>query len=497
MTFRVDGVPMPCEEFLLEQQRLGDAAMASGAPGLAAFYWSAVRSLGIHCPDAGAALIEQQQQAACERLVTAIDNANVVAADTYRGFLQSAGAIIVAEGAVQLRGGSCSADSSAALDLKFAQAALFFRARFSAAQLSGDLEAEFDMLDELIAFDGACQLAGLSVCKSLTEELYPPVLDAIRLGAWDTCQQVGAPRLLGVLFGDALTGARPVGRALSPQGSTQPYMTYADYTYGDLEDDISSCATRLDFHRFDDVLVPGEILPPPASMLPGASPGTTPHEATLDVFIGGSLTLTGKAPLPHCPDGAIPGGALVARVFGKEVGRAPAGSTHYTLDTRPLSLATSDLQAAAAGATQFDLDLVREDVACPSAPYTDPWIVARLHLTAVPPPVDNPLEGTYRGTGMYYSENGCGQCNPFAAVLKISPTPAGLQATVSGNSHVNGTLYSVIQNGDLVSGTSCTSCSEPLAFSAQRTGARLVGFAEWEVGCPGPGCKVTFDVTHD
>lgn len=148
-----------------------------------------------------------------------------------------------------------------------------------------------------------------------------------------------------------------------------------------------------------------------AVQIPGSAPGTTRHETTMDVYEGGSLTITGTMPLPHCPGGANPGGALVARV---------------------------------------------------------------LHC----------------------SENGCDTAKPRPGGLMISRDQAGnLHTSVLGWPGSGLISHDVIKTGDVRSGT-CTACSEAITFTAQITGARIVGEAEWELGCAGPGCKYSFDVTR-
>jgi hypothetical protein len=370
------------------QETLAQAAIAratdSGSALSVTQAWTSYQALQARCVPAQTELAARLATRACEQFDAAMQQARATQADSLTAFQRSAGSLLAAVGSVQLTDGACDTSPHAAvLDEKFQQMLGFFDTRFAATELSDDLEAETDLLEELFAYDVACQALGLDVCAPLHDKLFPDVLDRLRRAAYDLCLTSGNPAKLARMMEEQLNFSRPVAGRLPPRGRLDPYMTHARFTYGDLEEDIAYCASTLEPHVFDDVDVPVEILPAPAPLAPGPTPGSTENEADLTLPPGGSLTLGGVVRSAPCLDGSAPTDALVARVGATELARAQAAGDRYTLATRPFSFTTSQLQAAAGGASAFDLELYREGADCGT--YTDPFQLYVLHVTVAAP----------------------------------------------------------------------------------------------------------------
>jgi hypothetical protein len=376
----------PSSAFVVEPfgcQGLGAAndvlvnAVKARSPAEVRRAWTAWRAVVDTCKNAReAAAIARIEQAACDRYDAALLVAQATAAEDFAGFLSVAGPLVEAVGEVQIASGTCDVSGyTAVLNDKMTQALTFFEARLSTASLSSDLEPELDMLDTLIAFDTTCQQLDIDVCGPLRDVLYPRVLDILRQGAWGTCQATGRPTLSGVLYEDRIQGSRPVAGRLPPRGREDRYFGgYANFTYGDLEEDVTYCASRLEITVFDGDTPPSEVTPAPAPLAPGALPGSGENEMTLDIEPDWSLTLGGRVTTLVCAPGITTDDALVARVKGTEVGRAVAGPGVFSLGTQPLVVTVPTLVAAAgADAKTFDLELIREGTACGtySAPYTE------------------------------------------------------------------------------------------------------------------------------
>jgi hypothetical protein len=390
------------------QETLSKAAItratASGSALAVTQAWQSYQSLQARCVPAQAQLSDALATRACEQYDAALAVARATTADSLPAFQRSAGSLLAAVGSVQITGGECDTTGHlAVLDEKFQQLLTFFDSRFSATELSDDLETETDLLQELFAYGVACQSLGLDVCEPLERDLLPDVLDRLREAAYDVCLSTGNPAKLARMMEEQLNFSRPVAGRLPPRGRLEPYMTHARFTYGDLEEDIAYCASTIGIHLFDDVDVPAELLPAPPPFVPGPTPGTSENERDLTVPPGGSLTLDGVVHTAPCLDGSTPADALVAKIGSVELDRAVASGDRYTLATRPFSWAISELQAAAGGATSFDLALYREGTQCGT--YTDPFQLYVLHLTVQAPEEEQiPLDPCVPTTGTTYSD---------------------------------------------------------------------------------------------
>lgn len=238
------------------------------------------------------------------------------------------------------------------------------KADLDAGRLEGAAGAR--ELSRLFAVDADCQLLGLDdACTVLRTEVFPEVLNGMRVDAFAECRERGSSLPVSQLI--------DLGVFTGREGK---FLDFARYTTADLELDAAMCtAPELQVRVFgsDDALDDRPDLDTRIVAL-GAL-GQYTQRGEVRPPRAGRIVLSGPIKVSRCPDGNALGADLVVRLAtndgtGAVLARRPHDGTRFTLDSAPIDLSLPQILATAgqdpASATGVSLTLTQEGGACTS-----------------------------------------------------------------------------------------------------------------------------------
>jgi hypothetical protein len=274
-------------------------------------------------------------------------------------FRRAVTSLINAKGAVDLIAAPCDTSAfNGVLDTKFSELLAVLEVQFAQPTPFDPIGRR--TLRSILQYQLACIQTGVAECERFGKQLYPVVLDRARATAFQLC----------VANKSSLDPAKLYELGLATAGnSTDPFMEYARFTYGDLERDIHRCVpSMLVVRSLDQAAVAEEIQR--KEIVGGGAPGNIQMETTIEGRREGAITIGGDIALPMCADGnLLVGDQLVARINGRVLTQAianPARAT-WTLNTQPIDFVPArDLPRLGLdpAANQVTIELSREGTSC-------------------------------------------------------------------------------------------------------------------------------------
>ncbi len=313
------------------------------------------------------------EQAACSAQEQAIDNASVLAADSFLAIKELIVPLLNTAGMVQMADANCPdaggvpADlrSARVLSAKFDQMLSFVGAEVTRTGLANGTTMRD--LRSLLQVHGLCERLGLEdSCQRFYTELYPPLLDDLRRLAFAECRR---------------SGAQPVMQVLSLRGvlgsGGDRFGGFANFSDEALEADAVFCTgPSLNYRVFADAAtLPDEITDRAGSLQALGSParlGEYTRRAEIKLPPTGSLNVRADVRELRCADGSLRNDEMVWRIDGRELLRRAREGDHggsgYGLATQGLDFVVErDLTRVGLtpGATnRRTLTLVREGSLC-------------------------------------------------------------------------------------------------------------------------------------
>ncbi|MCA9570623.1 MAG: hypothetical protein KC656_22430, partial [Myxococcales bacterium] len=372
---RIAAAPIDCDTVLASIPAAYQRVKATGSPDDVAQFLTNVVTIKEHC-DAERTLttIAQYCTDYQEAVIQAVDG-RASADDQLATII---GPLVAAHAAVLSSGGSCDVSTfDATMLAKIAEHVEALRARYASTAFADELDTHLDHFEEVIRYEGNCQLAGIDTasCGPLVRGLYPDVLDSLRTSAYAECRATRNAQALEAIY----TDDRDPGLLAEP---ADPFFRFARYTNAALQDDILQCAAEVELTvTDDDEGVPIDLPEQARTLGGGPTPGNADRETTIAVPADGSITFGGRFPAPPCPVDDPAQDALVWRVAGTEVARAPRSGQGYNITSSPVVVQVSHLLEAAglpAGGGSFDVEVAREGTGCPV--YTTPNPLYTIHM---------------------------------------------------------------------------------------------------------------------
>ncbi|MEZ4320740.1 MAG: hypothetical protein R3F61_24880 [Myxococcota bacterium] len=387
---RIAGGPIDCDTVLGAIPAAYQKVKATGTPDDVGQFLSGVVAIKARC-DAQRIVTQIAQYCTDyqEAVITALDSP-VSADDELAKVL---GPLVASHAAVLSSGSDCDVSTfDSTMRTKMEQHVAALRARYAETAFGDSLETHLDHFDEVIRYEGNCQLAGIAPdsCGPLVNGLYPDVLDSLRSAAYADCRATQNPQSIAALYIDDRDPGQLAER-------DKPFFRFARYTNAALEEDVLQCASMLELTVTDDARTVPDHLPEQARTLGGgATPGNHSTETSIAAPDDGAIVLGGVVHAPPCTVEDPAQDALVVRVNGTEVDRSGRSGTRYLAATDPIHLFVEDLLEVAALPTaggSFDLEIVREGEGCPSFPsprtlYTvhvavgEPLLTATMHASS-------------------------------------------------------------------------------------------------------------------
>ncbi len=317
--------------------------------------------------------IELIQQRACTAQQQAVDNATVLAADSFLAINEIILPLLNTTAIVQLSNADCPDSGGVPADLrsaqvlsaKFDQMLSFVGAEVARKGLDDDTTVRD--LKGLLHLNALClNLALEDSCQRLYEELYPRLLDDLRRIAFAECRRSGAQPVMQLLS---------LGPSLGSDGAR--FGGFANFSDEALENDAVFCTgPSLNYRVFANAqTVPEEIADRAGSLQALGSPaglGEYTRHAEVKLPPDGSLNVSADVRELRCADGSLRNDEMVWRIDDRELLRRARegdhGGTGYGLATQGLDFVVErDLVRVGLtpGATnRRTLTLVREGGPC-------------------------------------------------------------------------------------------------------------------------------------
>lgn len=297
---------------------------------------------------------------ACAAYDGALARADAAVIDSVQSFRGAVIPLLAAFANVQVMTGECGSGArvDAATTANFERLIDFLRRRIDEPDFGEELLDR--RLRELVEFAAECQLlfGGAQLCTRFETELYPPMLDLMRRGAFADCLSDGTALSLSQLY--------KLGQGVS---DGRYFFQVAHFTEADLERDVSYCVEQhlhaAVFRNAD--TVPTENMRRTSDFDLLDSDGGPQEKGTVVVAENGSVTVSGTLRGLVCPDATVSPDELVIRIRGREIARRSLRGNVFTLDTNPLDLVIAPQLAAGADPNQegaFDVTFNREGPAC-------------------------------------------------------------------------------------------------------------------------------------
>lgn len=363
-------------------------AMTSGDMERAVAIAEDIGATELACIEIDVQILEQRS---CDVLAGAVSQADLFVAKDFEEFKSLTTPLIAAKAFVELTDATCTPVGpervDALIEAKFNQ----FLDVLSSQQLRGEFvqdagKAEFAAL---LDYKAQCDATGLTTtCARLSDKIFPDLLDAMRLTAFDECRRSGLNTPMAQLH------ALDAGSA-----DAADFVGFGRFSRGTLEVDMAYCASpTLQLNVFDSSSgIADELADRAQTMRPTVAIGQYAIGSDIEVpRNAGSLTVAGNVAAPHCADGTLPPSELVVRINGREVARRGIGGREYTLVTSPLDLQVrrvmTDVGLDPDNASGFTLEFFREGAVCvdPGGDvFTAPFKMfeIRVDLGTLPPKV--------------------------------------------------------------------------------------------------------------
>ena len=248
--------------------------------------------------------------------------------------------------------------------LKFQQFVDFYLDKLEPGSIAQGFSGVVVEVERVLELRSTVQRLGLSAADArLLEEAQHPLMDELRLRAYEECGAQGMHKYLGSLRG---------------------VVHYGDYTDEELLTDLQQCGTRLTWRVTD----ANQSVDQNGILGGGATPGTQIVEATTRGVAEGTITLGGDVRAFRCQNGNFESDQLIVTLAGVEVHRT--GATGGAFFSPPLQLdaetilSTAGIDPAVTGT--HALVVSRESPGCGEyVSTTGKEPVVTLHLEYPPP----------------------------------------------------------------------------------------------------------------
>lgn len=282
--------------------------------------------------------IEQLHQDACTGMGAAVAQASGSPSRTFEDVRRRTAALLGSMAYVQETGATCAGDVEDRADALLPRIFGEFVDTLLSGIRDGSLfeDAGPRELSQLLNYQGHCQELGLeAVCDRFTDQIYPDLLDAMRLASFNECRATNSTLVVSQLHA--------MGARLSKTGQ---FFDYGRFTLTDVRHDISYCTNpRVEVRVFEDALeIPAEIVERRQDLQLAPALGDYRRQTTVEVPRNGSLNVNAVFRGQRCATGESLPADLVVRLGIFEVARRPLNTSgNHDLSAQPLDVVMSRL----------------------------------------------------------------------------------------------------------------------------------------------------------
>lgn len=282
--------------------------------------------------------IEQLHQDACTGMGAAVAQASGSPSRTFEDVRRRTAALLGSMAYVQETGATCAGDVEDRADALLPRIFDEFVDTLLSGIRDGSLfeDAGPRELSQLLNYQGHCQELGLeAVCDRFTDQIYPNLLDAMRLASFNECRATNSTLVVSQFHA--------MGARLSKTGQ---FFDYGRFTLTDVRHDISYCTNpRVEVRVFEDALdIPAEIVERRQDLQLAPALGDYRRQTTVEVPRNGSLNVNAVFRGQRCATGESLPADLVVRLGIFEVARRPLNTSgNHDLSAQPLDVVMSRL----------------------------------------------------------------------------------------------------------------------------------------------------------